>query len=69
MMRFGCIIRALSQNSWERCVCPSSKSQQKPFSHHFSPFLAIYPAGSIADSPDDSRVEPFSGFGDAINKW
>jgi hypothetical protein len=32
---------------------------KKPAKTIFSPFLAIYPAGSIADSLDDSRVEPF----------
>jgi hypothetical protein len=44
------------------------KIQQKPFSHRFSPFSTVLPAGPNPDSLDEIRVEPFSGSADAVRK-
>jgi hypothetical protein len=40
---------------------PIVKTQQKPFSHRFSPFSTVFPADPNRDSLDEIRVAPFSG--------
>jgi hypothetical protein len=40
---------------------PIVKTQQKPFSHRFSPFSTVFPANPNRDSPNESGVAPFSG--------
>jgi hypothetical protein len=39
---------------------PIVKTQQKPFSHRFSPFSTVFPADPNRDPPDETRVAPFS---------
>jgi hypothetical protein len=45
---------------------PIVKTQQKPFSLHFSPFPTIFPMVVERDSLDESRVGPFSWFSRAL---
>jgi hypothetical protein len=40
---------------------PIVKTQQKPFSHRFSPFSTVFPADLTRDSLDETRVAPFRG--------
>jgi len=45
-----------------------AKTQQKPFSLHFSPFLTVFPADPNRESLDGSGVGPFSGPHGALKK-
>jgi hypothetical protein len=47
---------------------PIVKTQQKPFSHRFSPFSPVFPADPNRDSLDETGVAPFSNSLGAVRK-
>jgi hypothetical protein len=44
------------------------KTQQKPFSLHFPPFLTVFSADPNRESLDDSKAGPFSRSASTVQK-